>query len=36
MTCVSLVGAGMYIDSQNLDGDGASLDLAMVESWYLF
>jgi hypothetical protein len=35
-TCALLHAAGMFIDSQSLVGDGASLDLAMVEAHPLF
>ena len=35
-TCALLLAAGLFIDSQSLVGDGASLDLAMVEAWRLF
>lgn len=35
-TCASLLAAGLFIDSQSLIGDGALLDLAMVEVWHLF
>jgi hypothetical protein len=35
-TCASLLAAGLFIDSQNLIGDGASLDLAMEEARHLF
>jgi hypothetical protein len=34
--CVSLLAAGLFIDSQSLIGDGAFLDLAMVETRHLF
>jgi hypothetical protein len=34
--CASLLAVGLFIDSQSLVGDGASSDLAMVESWQLF
>jgi hypothetical protein len=27
---------GMFIDSQSLVGDGASLDLAIAQAWHLF
>jgi hypothetical protein len=32
----SLLAAGLFIDSKSLVGDGASLDLAMVEARHLF
>jgi hypothetical protein len=35
-TCASLLATGLFIDSQRLVGDGASLDLAMVEVRHLF
>jgi hypothetical protein len=35
-TCASLLTAGLFIDSQSLVGDGAFLDLAMVEARRLF
>jgi hypothetical protein len=35
-TCASLLAAGLFIDSKSLVGNGASLDLAMVEARRLF
>jgi hypothetical protein len=35
-TCALLLAAGLFIDSQSLFGDGAYLDLAMVEVRRLF
>jgi hypothetical protein len=35
-TCASLLGAGMFIDSQSLIGDGTILNLAMVEARRFF
>ena len=35
-TCASLLAAGLFIDSQSLVGDGAGLDLAMMEAGRLF
>jgi hypothetical protein len=35
-TCASLRAAGLFIDSQSLVGDGALLDLAMVEARRFF
>jgi hypothetical protein len=35
-TCALLRATGLFIDSQSLVGDGASLDLAMVEARRLF
>jgi hypothetical protein len=35
-TCASLLAAGLFIDSKSFIGDGASLDLAMVEDRRLF
>lgn len=36
VTCASLLAAGLFINLQSLVGDGAFLDLAMVEARRLF
>jgi hypothetical protein len=36
MTCAFLLAVGPFIDSQSFIGDGASLDLAILEAWFLF